>query len=436
MSGEIAIRAEELGKKYVIGHESEGNQTMRDAILRAASGFGRSLGDMVQGRAIVRGDKLEEFWALRNLDFEVRRGEALGVIGRNGAGKSTLLKVISRITQPTKGCVTINGRVSSLLEVGTGFHPELTGRENIYLNGAILGMQRAEIRKKFDEIVAFAGVERFLDTPVKRYSSGMYVRLAFSVAAHLEPEILIVDEVLAVGDVEFQKKCLGRMQNVAGEGRTVLFVSHNLQAVERLCTRAIVLNKGELAYNGSVTEARRLYLAGARSWVAEKSLDEYRRQGSGEVRFTDIEFMDASGRKVAQLPAGEEFTIRLFFEAKEAVRRPQFGFALLSADGVRLFNSGSSDANFDIDEIRGVGAFDVCVTGLTLATGHFHCNISVSDQMGRYYDYITELPLFDSVSSDQLPNRRSYKQGASGIIFADVEWHFRDQVPGRKVVRR
>jgi lipopolysaccharide transport system ATP-binding protein len=243
MAGDIVIRAEGLGKQYVIGHETQRDRyvALRDVIARTAKGLVRSTKDLVSGRAIVPGDVAEEFWALKNVSFEVRRGEILGIIGRNGAGKSTLLKVFSRITEPSEGRVTICGRIASLLEVGTGFHPELTGRENIFLNGAILGMTRAEIRRKFDEIVAFAEVERFLDTPVKRYSSGMYVRLAFAVAAHLEPEILVVDEVLAVGDAEFQKKCLGKMSEVAGGGRTVLFVSHNMVAVEALCPRSIHL---------------------------------------------------------------------------------------------------------------------------------------------------------------------------------------------------
>ena len=207
----------------------------------------RNAVNIVRGRQVVLGDQVEEFWALKDVSFEVKRGEVLGIIGRNGAGKSTLLKILSRITEPTEGRVTLRGRVASLLEVGTGFHPELTGRENIYLNGAILGMTRAEIRRKFDEIVAFAEVEKFLDTPVKRYSSGMYVRLAFAVAAHLEPEILVVDEVLAVGDAEFQKKCLGKMNSVATvEGRTVLFVSHNMAVVQHLCERVILLKNGVL----------------------------------------------------------------------------------------------------------------------------------------------------------------------------------------------
>ena len=260
MDSDIAIRAEGLGKKYTIGHQSaERGATLRDTIVRGVSEFARMGKAMLRGQQIVTGDELEEFWALRDLDFEIKRGDVVGVIGRNGAGKSTLLKVLSRITEPTEGRVQINGRVASLLEVGTGFHPELSGRENIYLNGAILGMTRAEIRRKFDEIVAFSEVEKFLDTPVKRYSSGMYVRLAFAVAAHLEPEILIVDEVLAVGDAEFQKKCLGKMQDVAGEGRTVIFVSHNLAATQALCRNGFVLEAGRLRVAGSMQEALDYY---------------------------------------------------------------------------------------------------------------------------------------------------------------------------------
>lgn len=248
MRSDIAIRVENLGKKFVIGHRLEGD--LRGSFSRR---FGRLLGNA--------GASQEEFWALKDISFEIKRGDAVGIIGRNGAGKSTLLKILSRITYPTKGRFEINGRVSSLLEVGTGFHSELTGRENIYLNGTILGMRRAEIRSKFDAIVDFSGVEKFLDTPVKHYSSGMKVRLAFSVAAHLEPEILIIDEVLAVGDAEFQKKCLGKMDEVSrSEGRTVLFVSHNMGAVQNLCGDGIVLKDGRLVKMGLVDEAIRTYL--------------------------------------------------------------------------------------------------------------------------------------------------------------------------------
>jgi ABC-type polysaccharide/polyol phosphate transport system ATPase subunit len=258
---DVVICAEGLGKKYLIGHlaEAERYVALRDVLARGARGFARSATAVLRGRALVTGDEVEEFWALRDVSFEVRRGEVVGIIGRNGAGKSTLLKILSRITEPSAGRVTIKGRVASLLEVGTGFHPELTGRENIFLNGAILGMTRAEIRKKFDEIVAFAEVEKFLDTPVKRYSSGMYVRLAFAVAAHLESEILVVDEVLAVGDAEFQRKCLGKMGEVASGGRTVLFVSHNVGAVTHLCTSSAYLKDGRLLYWGDVLSGVRQY---------------------------------------------------------------------------------------------------------------------------------------------------------------------------------
>lgn len=263
MTNDVVIRAEGLGKKYVIGHQHERGPyvALRDVIADTVHRLGRTAMDLVCGRPIIAGDELEEVWALRDFSFEVKRGEVMGVVGPNGAGKSTLLKILSRITEPSEGRVTTKGRVASLLEVGTGFHPELTGRENIFVNGTILGMTRREIKAKFDEIVDFAGIERFLDTPVKRYSSGMYVRLAFAVAAHLEPEILVVDEVLAVGDAAFQKKCLGKMREVSQGGRTVLFVSHNVQAVQTLCTRAICLNRGRLICDGSVREVLEAYLA-------------------------------------------------------------------------------------------------------------------------------------------------------------------------------
>jgi lipopolysaccharide transport system ATP-binding protein len=264
---ENVIVVENISKRYLIGHRfsSAGQHSytaFRDVIGRKISNFARKAADVVRGRQVVAGDAVEEFWALKNISFEVKRGEVLGIIGRNGAGKSTLLKILSHITEPTEGRILLGGRVASLLEVGTGFHPELTGRENIFLNGAILGMTQREIRRKFDEIVAFAEVEKFLDTPVKHFSSGMYVRLAFAVAAHLDPEILIVDEVLAVGDAEFQKKCLGKMGEVSRqEGRTVLFVSHNLAAIAELTDRALLLNSGSVVVDGSVASALSAYMS-------------------------------------------------------------------------------------------------------------------------------------------------------------------------------
>lgn len=298
------INIQNLSKSYLIGHQGprEKYTSLRDTLSRHATNFVRRSLDTVRGKQMLQGDSVEEFWALKDVSFDVREGEVLGIIGRNGAGKSTLLKVLSRITEPTKGRVQLSGRVASLLEVGTGFHPELTGRENITLNGAILGMSRREIKSKFDEIVEFAGVAKFLDTPVKRYSSGMYVRLAFSVAAHLEPEILIVDEVLAVGDSEFQKKCLGKLQNVTNQdGRTVIFVSHDMNAVSRLCSRAIVLEAGEISYIGETTNAVNHYksntLTPQTHWSRPKENTEL------PIQFTKIAILppETSGKLECQI---------------------------------------------------------------------------------------------------------------------------------------
>jgi lipopolysaccharide transport system ATP-binding protein len=293
MADRAVIRVEGLGKKYVIGHRTERERyvALRDVLARSARGVVRKAADMARGRIGLSGGTVEEFWALKDLSFEIKRGEVLGIIGRNGAGKSTLLKILSRITEPSTGRVTIEGRVASLLEVGTGFHPELTGRENIYLNGAILGMTRADIRRRFDAIVAFAEVEKFLDTPVKRFSSGMYVRLAFAVAAHLEPEILVVDEVLAVGDAEFQKKCLGKMSDVAGGGRTVLFVSHNLGALTTLCPRSLLLDRGKLVTEGPTPAVINSYV---RQWSNAEhgtfwSWPDGERPGSPDFRLVSVE---------------------------------------------------------------------------------------------------------------------------------------------------
>jgi homopolymeric O-antigen transport system ATP-binding protein len=260
---DIAIKVEGLSKSYLVGHnasQTERYTALRDVIARNARNLVRKTRDMFTGGPIVQGDEVEEFWALKDVSFEINQGDRVGIIGRNGAGKSTLLKILSRITEPTKGRIHINGRVASLLEVGTGFHPELTGRENIFLNGAILGMSRREIQHRFDDIVEFSEIEKFLDTPVKRYSSGMYVRLAFAVAAYLESEILLVDEVLAVGDREFQKKCVDRMEGVAGHGRTVLFVSHNMAVVRRLCRSGLYFKNGTVLSFSDVADAERAYL--------------------------------------------------------------------------------------------------------------------------------------------------------------------------------
>lgn len=322
---DIVIRVEGLGKKYIIGHETrrERYTALRDVIARRVQDFRRKAGDMVHGRPIIEGDELEELWALRDVSFDVRRGEVVGIIGRNGAGKSTLLKILSRITDPSEGRASITGRVASLLEVGTGFHPELTGRENIFLNGAVLGMTQAEIRRKLDEIVSFAEIAKFLDTPVKRYSSGMYVRLAFAVAAHLEPEILIVDEVLAVGDVEFQRKCLGKMGDVAMHGRTVLFVSHNMGAIQRLCKRGILMAQGSVALDAEVSHAVSQYLEDNDTNYQSSWREVAQAPGNEVVRLRSIRFVGRDGTTCSQCnvrqPLILELTFQVFEEAQLAI---------------------------------------------------------------------------------------------------------------------
>jgi len=329
MSEDVVIRVEKLGKKYVIGHESERERyvALRDVLTRTARRFARSAIDLARGKPIVYGDTTEEFWALKDVSCEVKRGEVVGIIGRNGAGKSTLLKILSRITEPSEGRVCISGRVASLLEVGTGFHPELTGRENIYLNGAILGMTRAEIKRKFNEIVTFADVENFLDTPVKRYSSGMYVRLAFAVAAHLEPEILVVDEVLAVGDAEFQKKSLGKMSEVARGGRTVLFVSHNMGSIASLCETALLLERGRIAAAGPTHRIIECY-----SSVSTRAL---------RVAFparADIPSIIGVSLDEASLRRGD-FSACIEFMSPYPLRRPVGGIAVSNSAGVPIWGT-------------------------------------------------------------------------------------------------
>jgi len=414
-----------LFKRYLVGHESVrdgSHNTLRDSVVRHAKNFGRKAADLARGRQIIQGDEVEEFWALKDISFEIKRGDVVGIIGRNGAGKSTLLKILSRVTEPTQGRIEINGRVASLLEVGTGFHPELSGRENIFLNGAILGMTRTEIKKKFDSIVEFADIAKFLDTPVKRYSSGMYVRLAFAVAAHLDPEILIVDEVLAVGDTEFQRKCLGKMETVANEGRTVLFVSHNLQSIERLCARGILMSDGSLLYDGPVSEVCQHYVSSLKTWNSERRLELHPRQGDARARITNLEVVNSDGHPVSSIAAGESILIRIYYFAPKPIWSPSFGLALLTAAGTRILNTVSNDSGKTIECIEGGGAIEVHIRGLTLATGHYLCNLAIANNRGAYCDYLTEVPLVEVVESNKLPKSRVYDQ-SSGVIFATSQWN-------------
>jgi len=384
------IKAENLGKKYAIAHQMKAAPaTLREALARG----GANLWNRLSGRRdSAAKPSYEEFWALRDVSFEVRRGEVLGIIGPNGAGKSTLLKLLSRITEPTTGRITLQGRIASLLEVGTGFHPELTGRENIFLNGAILGMPASYIRRKFDEIVDFADIERFLDTPLKHYSSGMYARLAFAVAAHLEPDILIVDEVLAVGDAKFQRKCLGRMDKVAGEGRTVLFVSHNLQAVESVCRRGLVLGHGRVCFNGTQLEALDFYLKGMEP--ADIRLeDRTDRLGDGSVRVTSIELRNARGESVECVRTGESAEVRLYFHSTPEAPKSEIVVALnvRSAYDFPLFLHSSRFSRTAFGPLPKNGCFVCTIPRVPLVPGRYPVTYSVMPSWGRkaeYCDYI------------------------------------------------
>ena len=379
MRGDVVIRAESLGKKYLVGHDvrRERYTTLREVIARKVKRLARS-GSNGFRTTMGRGQKIEEFWALREINFEVARGEVVGIIGRNGAGKSTLLKILSRITEPSEGRVEIEGRVASLLEVGTGFHPELTGRENIYLNGSILGMARAEIRRKFDEIVAFAEVEKFLDTPVKRYSSGMHVRLAFSVAAHLEPEILIVDEVLAVGDASFQEKCIGKMNSVAkSDGRTVLFVSHNMSVVQHLCSRAVLIRSGRLAVGGETTSIIAEYLSEVRTENRIALVDWMDRTTSGEARITKLEIGDdAAGNHVA---FGQDFRFRIHATFKEPLADPTFGLIIHDVSGAPLANVQTIHQGLRLGKVNGNIVIDGVIPNINLYPGRYFLSPWIMD---------------------------------------------------------
>jgi lipopolysaccharide transport system ATP-binding protein len=414
-SDDIVISVENLSKSYLIGHQATGQESFREMLGRQVRGFARTARDMAAGRQIVQGDEIEEFWALDDVSFEVRRGEVMGVIGRNGAGKSTLLKVLSRITEPTKGRATIKGRVASLLEVGTGFHPELTGRENIFLNGAILGMSRAEIKAKFDEIVDFAEVERFIDTPVKRYSSGMYVRLAFAVAAHLEPEILIIDEVLAVGDVVFQKKCLGKMQNVAAAGRTVLFVSHNMQTVAGLTDRSLLLENGKVTAIGPSQEVIHRYLA-------HQSDNEvvYRKEPEGtRPEFTYVG-LSTSGPGPMQRH-GAPMAVEMEIFTPEPVRNAAVSFQIFTSMHQPVLHVLNLDSEMPILRTAGTHRLTCTLPQLRLFPGHYYMTFyfGASDPR-REFAAPAEICPFEVVIIDEV--REFYWAPNTALYVEETEW--------------
>jgi lipopolysaccharide transport system ATP-binding protein len=393
---DIVIKAENIGKKYIIGHQAErgGYTALRDVLMQNARTLWNKTKDLATGKPIIQGDTMEEAWALKDVSFEIRRGEAVGIIGRNGAGKSTLLKILSRITEPSTGRVTIKGRVASLLEVGTGFHPELSGRENIYLNGTILGMTRVEIRKKFDEIVAFAEVEKYLDTPVKRYSSGMYVRLAFAVAAHLEPEILVVDEVLAVGDAAFQKKCLGKMGDVAKDGRTVLFVSHNMAAIRNLCIESIYLKNGRIVLRANTENTISNYLSDIQNVLSTVSLrDRKDRQGNGNVKVVDFYINDWHGNKQETLNSGGDYIFVMEYEKINAISKisnaiGSIGIKDINSHIVLLFRSNFTNQNFTIS--RDKGLIECKIHDLNLSPGIYNIIVFLSNGEVETLDLVND----------------------------------------------
>ncbi len=420
------ISVENLSKRYLVGHrgqrEGQASYTaLRDVIAQELRNFGRKAGDLVRGRQVVQGDTIEEFWALKEVSFEVREGEVLGIVGRNGAGKSTLLKVLSRITEPTTGRITLRGRVASLLEVGTGFHPELTGRENIYLNGAILGMSRSEIRRKFDEIVAFAEVERFLDTPVKRYSSGMYVRLAFAVAAHLEPEILIVDEVLAVGDADFQKKCLGKMNEVSSRGgRTVLFVTHNMGLITSLCPNVLWLDRGSVCQMGPAREVIDQYMSRGMAdrdrFVPLQGVT--RGYHDGRLRVLSLEWL-------SELPLrhGEPAEVRIRFETASPVSAIAVGIGFCNGDGTRLLTydsdfPGGFRPSFSDPGTRSV---DVKIESLPLGPDIYNIDVGCRSGDAHTLDYLPACQQIEVIAGPTTPGEIVAK-GSAVRLSGDWSW--------------
>ena len=406
---DIAIRVKNLSKRYYIGRKQEKYGTLRDTLADTFMTPFRRAGKLLRGQATGAAELDETVWALKDVSFEVKRGEVMGIIGRNGAGKSTLLKILSRITEPTSGFADVYGRVGSLLEVGTGFHTELTGRENIYLNGAILGMKRAEIKRKFDEIVAFAEVERFIDTPVKHYSSGMYLRLAFAVAAHLEPEILLVDEVLAVGDVAFQKKCLGKMEDVAKEGRTVLFVSHNMAAVQQLTRTCLLLQDGRLVSKGITADVINHYL----STAMDRSTTVYHvertpRRFPGlrqQVEFLSLELEEYPTKLV---PADAAIHVRLTVRGNESVDKFRFSMTIFQVTGTPVGNFFGPEIH-SIEKGE-VATFRMELTDLRLAQGMYYCALATGKG-----NHLTGPSEFDIIS-DVLHFEFMAQEGSDGVM--------------------
>ncbi len=422
---DTVITVENLCKKYTIGHQKQAqHETFRDNMYH----MGRSILQRFKHPLSVNKENvdLEEFWALKDVSFEIKRGDRVGIIGRNGAGKSTLLKILSRITEPTSGRVTIKGRVASLLEVGTGFHPELTGRENIFLNGAILGMSRIEIKKKFDEIVDFAEIEKFLDTPVKRYSSGMYVRLAFAVAAHLEPEILLVDEVLAVGDAEFQKKCLGKMTEISKQGRTLLFVSHHMNNIKNLCNRTISLRGGTIYRLGPTTEVIAEYMNFLPNDFDSNLLTKRKdRKGNGIARFIDVRVIDHAGTSTYNIPMGSNLTIEANFLSSQKISHPIFGIFIKDLFGQTILRAYSREsASYTKINKQLSGSVSCTFYKLPIMHGKYFIGLWLGRPPGECIDEIENVAQLtiepaDVYSTSILPDNKN-----GGVCFTKHLWKF------------
>lgn len=414
-----AIRVEGLGKKYRLRHQHSARYaTVRDRIGDSIANLGRLFSGNWRHPQATR----EDFWALRGVDLEVQIGERMGIIGRNGAGKSTLLKLLSRITAPTEGRISIRGRVGSLLEVGTGFHPELTGRENIFLNGAILGMSRQEIKKKFDEIVAFSEVENFLDTPVKRYSSGMYVRLAFAVAAHLETDILLVDEVLAVGDAQFQNKCLGKMNDISiNEGRTIFFVSHNLTAIKSLCTQSILLEKGRNVFFGSATEAiERYVLENSAKAAAVTGLRGFPRTAGNQEAILEAWVENDHRQVVTDVLMGSSIRFCFRFKANELLTQPGFGFGIETIFGQRVFSLNNYIASRQDIQPMDTGVAVFRIPEVPLLPGRYFVSLSIVEKNTIYIDY-TERALQFTVLENDVFGTGKMLQSSQGLTYVKGE---------------
>jgi lipopolysaccharide transport system ATP-binding protein len=420
------IKTESLGKKYIIGHKGKGGyKTFREQVVQHAHNFYSRTRQLVTGKIVIESDEVEEFWALKDLSFEIQKGDRVGIIGKNGAGKSTLLKVLSRITEPTTGKISIKGRVASLLEVGTGFHPELTGRENIFLNGAIMGMSRAEIKRKFDEIVDFSGVEKFLDTPVKRYSSGMYVRLAFSVAAHLEPEILVIDEVLAVGDAEFQKKCLGKMQDVSeSEGRTVLFVSHNMAALQSLCNKSMVISHGKISLPlTSTSEAIAHYLEKIFVRSESKLADRRDRSGLGEIKIIDFKMTNEKGDIQPVFISGQKTMFKIYYECKIKVSSLNLSVAIsfTNSEGLLVSVLATDFLNYFIRTGDQKGCIVCLLDKLPFSHGQYSLNIIIRNH-GIIEDWIRDAEIINVENGDFFGTGRTVEATHKSLLI-DQHWY-------------